>query len=188
MVDEKKTNKYQYVIIMITGSVFIAIAGALFIGKPLYTNIKFNEQLRAEKSLTLEKLEDKLTVLKKLESRQEELIEKNKKTLAAIPTDKDVARLFKQFEEVANNSGVYIKSVQEKRGSSSTDDKTTTTNTISIVTHLVQAESSSYENIRTALKNFEESLRILSIEETLISRDPNGNLKINLEIKTYKRI
>jgi Tfp pilus assembly protein PilO len=192
MVDEKK-SKYQYVIIMITASLFIAIAGALFVGKPLYANIKNSEQERAEKSLTLEKLENKLAVLKNLESRQEELVEKNKKTLSAIPTDKDIARLFMQFEKVANSSSVYINTVQEQEDDFSTNENTevsvTLPNTIFPVTHHVTAESSSYGNLKKALKNFEESLRILSIEQVSLSResDAGGKLKINLTIKTYKR-
>lgn len=193
MVDKKQASKYQYAITVILASIFIAVAGGLFVGKPLYENLRRNGEEIEEKNLTLKKLEDNLTVLKNLDSRREELIEKNEKTLAAIPTDKDIARLFIQFERVANESSVYIKSVREKKtpstNRSSKKDKDDNKGEIVEVYHEVAAESSSYGNIKKAFKNFEESLRILSITEVSIRKEgTNPLLKITLLVKTYKRI
>lgn len=186
MVEKNLKNKYQYILTIVIASLFVSLAGGLLIGKPTYEKIQRNSEEIKEKNLTLKKLEEKLTALQSLESRQEELIEKNEKILAAIPEDKDIARLFIQFEKVANSSGVYIRSVKEKK-SSSRSSKPKEGEIVEVI-HEVVAETNSYLNFKRALENFEESLRILSITEITARRDGNSpTIRLGLTVKTYKR-
>lgn len=184
---EKKNNfdEYKYTVLLVVGSVLVSVILAFIIGKPLYNSLKTTGAELNEKRETLEKLETKLEVLKGLESQKKDLEEKNQVVLAAIPTDKDISRLFYQFEKIAESSGLKIESVSESTESANAQSETNTM-TVIPVSYEVTASTDSYNKFKAALKNFETSLRILSIDSITISGEPNS-LNINLTINTYKR-
>lgn len=196
MVEINKKNENKYMVTVMGAAIFLSLALGFIVGKPLYDSLQKTGAELNEKKETLEKLEVKLATLKTLESRRTELEKRNQKVIAAFPDDKDIARLFYQFEAIATSAGVEIKSVNESSttagavnpNSENTIDTPDPTNNaiISPVSYQVSASADSYEKLKNALINIEESLRILSIDSLQVQNE-SGKLNINLVIKTYKR-
>jgi len=182
-------NENKYVIIVVGSAIFISLFLAIIIGKPLYDSIKKAGTELEERSTVLDKLESNLVVLKELESKKEDLEKKNEKVIAAFPEDKDIARLFYQFESLANKAGVSIVSVGESSDNTTAStevDNQPSSATIVAITYQVIASSKSYSALKNALANIEDSLRILSIETIEVAGE-SDNLGIKLNVKTYKR-
>jgi Tfp pilus assembly protein PilO len=188
-------NENKYTIIIVGSAIALSIFLVFVVGRPLYLNVVKSGAELKEKQITLERLENKLTALKQLDSKKKELEEKNAVLIAAIPKDKDVSRLFYQFESLARKAGVNIASVTEVTAAAvdvpvQTGTEETITEVlapaISPISYQVSAKTTSYSNLKKALSNIETALRILSVDVITIT-EQEGVLNIELTVNTYKR-
>lgn len=190
MVKQKsQLEKYKYPALVISGTIIAALLLGFFVTKPMWDNMqKTLSDLDAERN-TLSALETKLENLKSLKSKEAELKEKNAKTLAALPEDKDVSRLFVQFENVATQNGLTVKQVSEGSGSGAaptTQDQTSPNAVIVPVTYQLTGNGTGYDSVKNTLANFEKALRLVSVTSVDITSNP-GEFIVNLSITTYKR-
>lgn len=184
MVDKKtKINEYTYIVAVLTGSILITIILVFLIGKPLLSSIQESSKELEDKQIKVEKLTEKLENLKNLEYKKDELEEQNKTVLAALPNDKDVSRLFVQFESIFKTSGASISSVVENnRGT----QENTQSGIIRPVAYTVSGTVKDYPSLIKALNKMENALRILSVKSIDISGEIN-NLSLTLTVNTYVR-
>jgi len=188
MVENNKSQfeEYKYTVAVIGGAVLITIVLAFAVGKPLFDSTQKTAADLEEKKIVLQKLQEKLSNLKNLQSREEELKAENEKVLAALPEDKDVARLFVQFEKIAKESGVTVESVSEANVAEFNGENSNTDTQITAVTYNINAKAKDYASLKNALVRFEDALRLLSISEIDASLTSN-DLSISFTINTYKR-
>lgn len=181
MVKNSSLEEYKFPIILIGGSVLMALVLTLLLGRPLWNGMQEKRKEVKSKREVLAVLEEKLANLKKLESRKEEIKEKNAKVLAALPTDKDVARLFVQFENIATTSGINVKQVSE-----SGDIGEGTESVVKKLVYSVTAEGKGYGEFKAALSKFETALRLLSISE-IDMNSSETTLSENMKVTTFVR-
>lgn len=182
MVKTSSIEEYKLPVILVGGSVIISLLLVLLLGRPLWNGMQQKKIEVKSKREVLAVLEEKLENLKKLESRKEELKEKNAKVLAALPTNKDVARLFVQFENAATQSGVTVKQVSES-GDAETNQQSSVVNKL---VYQVTSTTGGYSALKTALSKFETALRLLSISEMDLTSSETqllGNLKVTTFVR-----
>ncbi len=185
MVEKKEQSQfeeYKYLVLVMGGSIIISILLIVLIGRPLFNSTQETSRELKSKLLTAEKLESKLKNLQNLENKKEELENQNKTVLAALPKDKDLARLFVQFESIFNEAGATISSVSES-GLESTEENQST---IKSIAYQVTGTTNSYGSLKNALVKIENALRILSVSSINIAGEGN-NLSITFKINTYTR-
>lgn len=181
MVKTNSIEEYKLPVVLVGGAVIISLLLVLLLGRPLWKGMQAKRTEVKSKREVLAVLEEKLENLKKLESRKEELKEKNSKVLAALPTDKDVARLFVQFESVAAQSGVSVKQVTE-----SSEAEGEQGSVVKKLVYQVTSSSNGYSELKSALSKFETALRLLSISEmdlTSSETQLSGNLKVTTFVR-----
>jgi Tfp pilus assembly protein PilO len=185
---ESQFEEYKYAALMIGGGILVAILLVSLIGIPIWKDMQKNTATAKARQDEYKMLSDKLENLKKLSEKEKELKEKNAKVLAALPEDKDVSRLFVQFENIATQSGLTVKQVSEggAAGTATQAPASTTTGDIIPVVYQVSATSKDYNSLKTALTNFEKALRIVSIDSFDVTNGESG-MNINFNITTYKR-
>lgn len=190
MVTEKKDSilkEYKYALIVGSATLVGIILAITLIGRPLYNSYKESKRVLTEKRAVVDKLELKLTNLKSLKDKEDEIKEKNQKVMAALPTNKDVARLFIEFESVAMQNGLIITSVQENKGSGTAPAEGASGVGPVAVNYSVSGASSSYNSVKTALSSLEKALRILNISEIEINGREANNLDVDIKINTFVR-
>jgi Tfp pilus assembly protein PilO len=180
--ENPKLDKYKYMIVVLTTAILGSILALVLIGRPLYNGLKKTGAELKDRKAVLAKEESNLSALKTLESRKEELLAKNQKVLAALPTDKDIARLFVQYESVAREAGVTIENVSEAGAS----DGQITDGLIVPVSYAVSASAPSYQDFIRSLQKMEDAIRILSISAISISSD-GGKITASYTINTFMR-
>lgn len=172
---------------MFVGSILVFILLLVILGLPLWKDLKKNTKEASETKIQLTLLKEKLENLKKLSEKEAEIKEKNAKVLAALPEDKDISRLFVQFENIATQSGLSVSQVSEGGATAATDGTAPDQTSLIIpVTYQVTATANDYASLKTALSSFEKALRLVSIDDFSATKgDPGINLNFN--ITTYKR-
>ncbi len=190
MVTEKKDSilkKYKYALVVGSATLVGIILAITLIGRPLYNSYKESKRVLTEKRAIVTKLEQKLVNLKALKDQEEEIKEKNQKVMAALPTNKDVARLFIEFESVAMQNGLIITSVQENKSGGTTPAEGASGVGPVAVSYGVSGASSSYSSVKSALASLEKALRILNISEIEINGREANNLDVDIKINTFVR-
>lgn len=187
MVNKKsKFGEYKYPILMIGGSIIVAILLVSLIGLPLWNDLKKNTgDIKTTKS-ELDLLTEKLVNLKGLSSREAELKTKNEKVLAALPEDKDISRLFVQYENIAAQSGITVKKVSEGSESAAPTTGNESSELIIPVTYKIIGNATDYMAFKNSLTNFEKALRLVSIDSFDISNNTK-DFNVTFNITTYKR-
>lgn len=182
---ETKLNEYGYIVAVLAGSIIIALLLTLVAVRPLYLSLKKTNAEVKEKKIVLQKLEENLANLKSLDSRKAELEEKNQKVLSALPLGKDVPRLFVQMERIASAAGVQISGVSEAQGTVATVAEA---GQIMPLYYQVTGTANNYRSLKTALKNIEDSLRLVSVDNINVQNAQTGDtLSISLTVKTFSR-
>lgn len=182
---DSKLNEYGYIVAVTSGAVVIAIILGLVAVRPLYQSLRKTNLEVKEKRLVLQKLEANLANLKSLDSKKAELEEKNKKVLSALPAGKDIPRLFVQMERIAAAAGVQIGNVSETQGIAATE---ASSGQIVPLYYQVTGNANNYRSLKTALKNIEEGLRLISVDNLNVQAAQSGDtLTISLTVKTYSR-
>jgi hypothetical protein len=188
MVENKDNSEFKNAAIIIVACLVGGILALIFIGKPLYESIVSNEKVLAEKTTYSKNLTDKLEKLQSLKKDEADIKEKNKTVLSALPIDKEVSRLYVQFEKVAEASGLRISRASEN---DTVDPKAATGSTplVRNVKYTTEAKSGSgYLPIKDALKKYEQALRLLAISEiTLLKPSSNNEMTVNFNLTTYVR-
>lgn len=183
--NENQIKKYRYPLLIISAAIVVAIGLIFAIGRPLYADLKKTaEELRAQEDV-LAKKEEKLSTLKSLQDKEEELKKENQKLLAAIPEDKDVSRLFAQFEKIARESGVKIESVQES--SHNNEGEEINSEYLQEINYNISATAPNYSALKKMLSNLEGALRLLSVSAFDAGLNNNDELSLSLTITTYQR-
>lgn len=182
---DTKLTEYGYIAGVIGGALVIAIILGLVGIRPLYVSLRKTNLEVKEKKLVLQKLEDNLANLKSLDSKKAELEEKNQKVLSALPAGKDIPRLFVQMERIAAAAGLQIGHVSEAQGTVALEQNTSQ---IVPLYYQVTGNANNYESLKTALKNIEEGLRLISVDSLNVQAAPSGDaLTISLTVKTFSR-
>ncbi|MDD3678838.1 MAG: type 4a pilus biogenesis protein PilO [Patescibacteria group bacterium] len=180
--ENSKLKKNKYIIIILASTIIGAILLISLIGRPLYSNLRAVGRELKEKKIVLEKEQDNLNTLRNLESQKEELIRKNEKVLAALPTDKDVSRLFVQYEAIAAKSGAKIDSVSEVSAS----EGSSRNELIYPVSYNVSLTAPNYNSFIESLKRMEDAVRILSVSSLNISSSENS-ITASFVVDTFMR-
>lgn len=181
----KKNNKledYKYIAIVLLGAMVLSLGLVLIIGQPLYASMRQTNSDLAEKRKVLKKTESNLETLKNLESKQSDIEAKNEKVLAALPSTKDVPRLFTQLEKIASSTGLNIESVSEDTATAAAP----VTGAISPITYRVVGRARDYRAFKDALNKIEAALRIVSISDVEAQNGPGG-FTTTFTINTYTR-
>lgn len=184
MVD--KTNqsvldKLKYPAIVISGTVILVIVLAVALGQPAWKSYTKSRDELKQKRAVQEKLEENLLALQDLKEKEEDLKKKNDQVIKALPTHKDVSRLFVEFERIATENGLNINGVQE-----TTLGEQPAPGSVKPAVYNVKASTSGYPSTKEALKKIEGALRILSVSGINIS-GTGGSLTVDLEVTTYLR-
>lgn len=186
---ENKTSQYKYAIIVTVGSILLVLILGLTVGRTTWNSFSNTlEELNVKREV-LAKLETKLENLKKLKDKEAELKEKNTKVLAALPEDKDVARLFVQFEGIAAASGLNVKRASEATATSDAGAQATTPTQSSVVkpvTYTISSDMPAYDALKNALSKFEQALRILSLTTVDINKSTESG-DVTFTVTTYVR-
>ncbi len=172
----------QYIILVTSGAILATIFLIIVILRPLWANVQQSQKELTSEKAVLEKSEKNLAALQGLSGRKDELTNQNEKVLAALPSDKDVPRLFVQMEEIATRSGLAISTVSE-----TTDASSNTTGLVNQVKYQVNGTANSYAALKQSLSDIEKALRLLSVNKIDIQSKEDGSLNINLTVTTYKR-
>jgi len=187
---ENKTGQYKYAAIVVAGSILLVLILGLTIGRTMWNSLSSTLNELNIKRDTLVKLEEKLENLKKLKDKEAELKEKNAKVLAALPEDKDVARLFVQFEGIASASGLNVKKASESGTTTGTAPDAATTQVqsdiVKPVTYTISSDMLSYDSLKNALAKFEQALRILSLTAVDINKTTDSG-EVTFTATTYVR-
>jgi Tfp pilus assembly protein PilO len=190
MVNKNKNTKldeYKYSVLVGVGSFLIAIVLIFAVGQPMLKGMQETGKKLKEKKEVLAKLQDKLETLKKLKEKESEIRDKNQRVSAALPTDKDISRLFVQFESIASQNGLRIDSVQEAgAATSSSAAASSSSGGVRAVSYTVTGTADSYASLKNALTKLEESLRILNVSKVEVTGQ-QGQLNVTLTVSTYVR-
>jgi Tfp pilus assembly protein PilO len=180
MVENKsKLKDYQNSIIVIVAAIFISLILVFLVLVPGWKSMtKTSEELKSAKT-EQDRLVQKLENLKGLKEKEAQLKEQNAKVLAAIPVDNDVSRLFVEFEGIARDSGLTIKTVTEDPGSENKG-------LIIPVAYTVLTDAPNYPALRDALSKFEKALRLISINGVTVSASQD-HMGIDFKLTAYKR-
>ncbi len=186
MVKEKnQLNEYKYPVIAVSGSLLLGVLLLFFVGRPVYNGIREVNYEIDEKRTVLEKKEEKLENLKKLSEREEEIKRENEIVLAALPEDREVSRLFVQFERIASDSGLSIQSINEKAETQAAD---TSQSEIQETSYRVVGTAENYDSLKETLSRMETALRVLSVSDLDVSyNEGDRGLNLTMFVKTYKR-
>lgn len=185
---DQNTSQYKYATIVIVGSILLVLILGGTVGRSMWNNFSNTLSELKTKKETLSSLEKKLENLKKLKDKEAELKEKNAKVLAALPEDKDVARLFVQFESIANESGLNVKRAAEAGADSTaaTQGASAPSGTVRPVSYTIVSDMQSYGSLKGALAKFEQALRILSLSTINISKTSDAG-EVTFTVTTYVR-
>jgi Tfp pilus assembly protein PilO len=183
----KKSNQfkeYQYLMVAVS----IGVIGGLlliFIGLvPSWKGMTKASQDLASAQTKRDNLTERLTNLKGLKDKEAQLKEQNAKVLAALPEDKDISRLFVEFEGIGNASGVTVKQVSEAAATVAAGGNASAA--IIPVTYQISASAANYGALKDSLLKFEQALRLLTISNFDASKS-GSNLNVNFTINAYKR-
>ena len=190
MVENKLTkNKYFYstAVIVIT---ILGVLGLFFaVITPFYSKAGSLTSEAKTKQTELKMLEDKKTKLEALKSKEEELNKDAETVRNALPEQKDVGRLFIEFDNMARSSGGVIKSVSENIATT-----TTTTEAVGSSAGLVKIgykvpiDFKDYFGFKDFVTKAEKALRIIGIDDYSITvNETNGGLTVDLSTSTYVR-
>jgi Tfp pilus assembly protein PilO len=180
--DKGFVEQYKYAVLVGAGSLVIALVLIFMVGSPLWKSYKESSRVLTEKKAVLAKLEQKLEKLKNLKSQEADLKTKNEKVVSALPTDKDVSRLFVQFENIASQNKYTIDSVSEGGAASGTNS----TEFVKPVSYTVTGNVTDYASFKGALLSLEKALRILNVSNISLNNLDDG-LSGTLTVSTYVR-
>lgn len=187
---EVKKNKYFYAISLSFGMTIVAIFLLLVMVKPLYVGNKELSKEVKQKKEKLEALENKLGKLKELKKEEEKLVKQKEKVLAALPKDKDVSRLFVEFEKMVTTTGATVVSAKSNDNESSTTaGSQATAQTIPGITlhnYEVKGTTSTYESIKNIIANSEGALRLVDINGFTFSKKDNS-FDLSFNLKSFSR-
>lgn len=182
----KKSNhykEYQYLAIAV-GVGILATLLLTFVGLvPSYKGMKKTTADLKAAEAKRDNLVERLNNLKNLKEKEAELKEQNAKVLAALPEDKDISRLFVEFEGIGNASGLSVKQVTEGGTAATAADASAA---IIPVTYQITASTVDYLSLKNALSKFEQALRILTISSFDASASGN-TVNVNFTVNAYKR-
>jgi len=184
MVEEKKEElNLKFVTIVTSVSVIIFLIVTFTLGRFLWNDLtKTSAELKARREI-LKADQNRLANLKKLKAKEEELKEKNKVVLAALPTDSDVAGLFVQYERIASESGASLKSSTESK---TTTGSTTSSAIITTADYALDGQATGYGALKVMLDKTEKALRIISVESLDLSSD-SSTVGVKMTTKTFLR-
>ncbi|MCL4386927.1 MAG: hypothetical protein M1355_00775 [Patescibacteria group bacterium] len=190
MAIELKSKNYLYAILVVSGSLLLIIILSFLIVKPLWeSNSKIKQEVLANEQ-KLASLEDRLTKLKKYKEKEAELLKEKEKVLAVLPEDKDIPRLFVQFEKMVATTGASVVSAD-----TTTDSAVASTGQVqqqqavpgvTTYNYNLKVNSSTYEAIKNIVLNSESALRLMNISGFSISKK-EGSFDVIFTLKSYAR-
>lgn len=188
MVDaNKKIQQYYWIVGVITAVTIIVILTISFVITPTFKSIgQVNTELK-EKKETLSVKEKKLTKLKELKVKEDELKEQSRIVYRAIPTKKEVGDIFIELNALETDAGGVFSG--SKGGSSSASSASSTegsTSDINTLSYSSDVAFPSYGAFKKLLSDSEQALRFVHLEHFAISSS-EGSFKVSLSYKAYYR-
>lgn len=186
-----ETKKIFSPSIIIIGAVIVAILAWFFVISPTLKDNEAKQKVIEIKRSNLSILKDKLTKLKDLSSKEKKIQEDTEKALAALPDNKDYARILYQIEKIASRSSVYVKSITPPSSDSVvvTESGTTATQEISGVKELEYTLElrGSYEQLKSFLTDFYKGIRVSKIKKIEIKSNTSdaNSLEITITFSTF---
>lgn len=177
-----KENIYKFPILVISVAVLVSAAIAYLLWNPVVGSLKKSTAELRYKKAELKAVETDLKNLKALEGKKEYIKVQNEKLLAALPRDRDIPRLFVQFENVARASGIAI----SKAGEATNQDSSASTGTIAGFTYDLSGYASGYTTFKNLFTNMENALRLSGITKFNVSKT-GETLNVELSLNTYAR-
>jgi Tfp pilus assembly protein PilO len=181
-------DKYKYTVMLSIGILLGAILVSVFIIKPLY---KSSSKLKAEvtsKDIRYESLVKKKNSLSSLQSREQELKAQAAVVGNALPSNKEVGKLFIQMDKLAGQSNGFLQSVSESENNL---DYTTSSETVlegvQRYTYSLPISFSDYTSFKGFLRRSEIALRLLSIKSIDIKASETGAIDALVTTDTFTR-
>ena len=182
MVSES-SNKYNYFLTVVVGTVVGLILTGFFVIQPLYNTATKVAAEKKTKEATLSEMKARLEVLNKLSDQEEKLKADSQTVSNSLPTQEDIGRLFIQLDSIAKQSGGNLKSVSQITGQSVDASGAGFTEQ----SYSIPLEMSSYFALKQFITNASDALRLLSISDLKIDANDAGALTVNMTAKSYVR-
>jgi Tfp pilus assembly protein PilO len=180
-VNKEIIKKYQYSII-VAGATFIGAIILIVVISQLYTKSK---QVTAEanaKTVVLDQLKEKKTILDNLKNREAELKESSRKLAVALPEDKDIGRLFIQLNGLITETGGNVQGLANGTTTQSEISENLTKYTFTIPTNF-----SDYQTLKTFFVKSKQALRLINISALSISSPNGGPVDASITVNAYSR-
>lgn len=180
MVEKKFTQgKYFYSTVVIALTVVVTIALFFLVISPFFSKAQSLTADAKVKQEELDKLEAKKAKLDELKSREEELKANAEKVRNALPEEKDVGRLFIEFDNMAKATGGTIKVVSEGGGSTGSAPGQTSSSDIGStgiqkITYTIPVTFKDYFGLKDFVNRTETALRLLKINGYQITVNDTG--------------
>jgi len=188
MVVKLDKKHYTYSVAVITGAIVVSLLIGFFALRRAYTgNVKTAKEVKDKREI-LSVLEDKLDRLKELKSQEKELLEEKDKVLVALPEEKDVPRLFVEFDKMITDTGAYVESAKEDSATNTSATGTEAKSMPGVVNHnyTLQVTTSTYESIKNIIDNIEEARRLLNLKDITIDQKDDG-FTLTLGVNAFSR-
>jgi len=174
---EKKLSKYYWIAGVVTVTLIILILAITFIVAPSFKSIgQVNSDLKDQKA-NLKVQEEKLSKLKELKVKENELIEQSQVVYRAIPTKKEIGDVFIQLTGLVIESGGTHKGDKQDSSTSSSSSSSSGTSTakppevagVNTLTYSMETTLPDFSRLKFLLENSEKTLRYLHLDSFKIS-------------------
>lgn len=191
----KKMEKYQWAVGVVVITVIFVLIITFVLLIPSFKSLgKVNKEVKAKKA-DLNILEKKLTKLKELKVKENDLKEQEKVVNGAIPTKKEVGGLFIQLEKIMTDTGASTTGITEQAqvvSSSPTDGAnpsaaSTEVVGISSVDYGGKVVFPSYDSFKNFLSLAEQARQFISLNIFIVNDTEDGTFAAELNYKAYYR-
>lgn len=194
MVDNKLTrNKYFYSTAVFAVTAVAVVILFFVVINPFFTKAQELTTEAKAKQTELKKLEDKKVKLEALKSREDELKKDAETVRNALPEQKDVGRLFIEFDNMAKASGGSIRSITEAAGGTAGTEPTATTvgsasSGLQKISYTIPVDFTDYFGFKDFVTKAETALRIIGVNDFSVNvGETGGGISASLNTTTYVR-
>lgn len=180
-------KKNNFAIILAAATVSIGLLVVFFGIYPLYKSASAVTKEVNQKSDELKGLKNRKAILDGLKDREDELNKSAELVASALPDSRDVGGLFIQVNALAAKTGGKVSSMS---GSSSPSGATATDTGFSGIekyTYGVPITFTSYLSFKEFVASSKNALRLLNIDDVMISANEASGLSVTMNLTTYTR-
>lgn len=175
-------KKYRYAIILGLVTFFGALLLSFLAVKPLYDSAVATTKNVNDNQEKLNVLNKRLTTLKDLSKREQEIRDEEKKISQALPQGDEVGRLFIQVDQLVGSTGGKSSGYSKGALSTLTNDPN-----LVVLTSSLSADFPSYFNLKDFIGKANSALRLLNISGLNVRAADNGQVNVSINTTTYSR-